>query len=70
MNTIKKECEHCGKIFDASIREVNRGNAKYCSLSCAAKVSKSLQYNQICKSCGKSFASANKNAKYCSTVCK
>ena len=40
-----KKCKHCGKIFKAQNRELKRGNAKYCSLSCAAQVPKSLQYS-------------------------
>ena len=70
MAKIEKECQSCGKSFQADTREVNRGNAKYCSLSCAAKAPKSLQYEQVCKHCGKEFISASKNAKYCSDSCK
>ena len=67
---IEKECQFCGKSFQADIREVNRGNAKYCSLSCAAKAPKSLQYEQVCKQCGQKFMSSSKNTKYCSDSCK
>jgi len=70
MSKTEKNCQFCGKSFQADIREINRGNAKYCSLSCAAKAPKSLQYNQVCKHCGKEFISASKNAKYCSDSCK
>lgn len=70
MAKIEKECQFCGTLFQADTREVNRGNAKYCSLSCAAKVSKTLQYKQVCKHCGQEFMSASKAAKYCSDSCK
>lgn len=70
MAKIEKECQFCGKPFIADSREVNRGNAKYCSLSCSGKAPKQLQYKQICKHCGKEFMSSSKNAKYCSDSCK
>ena len=70
MSKIEKECQFCGKSFQADTKEVNRGNAKYCSLSCAAKAPKSLQYEQVCKHCGQKFMSASKNTKYCSDSCK
>lgn len=66
----EKICQTCGKSFIANNKEIKRGNAKYCSLSCAAKAPKSLQYETICKHCGKSFMSARKNTKYCSDSCK
>ena len=70
MSKVEKECQTCGQIFLADSREVNRGNAKYCSLSCAGKAPKQLQYPQVCKNCGKDFIAASKNAKYCSDSCK
>lgn len=70
MSKIEKICQTCNKSFLADSREINRGNAKYCSLSCVGKAPKQLQYNQICKHCGKEFLSASKNAKYCSNSCK
>ena len=70
MSKIEKLCECCNEPFTADSRELNRGNAKYCSLSCAAKMPKQLKYKQICKHCGKEFNTASKNAKYCSDSCK
>ena len=70
MSKVEKECQTCGQTFLADSREINRGNAKFCSLSCAAKAPKQLQYPQVCKHCGKDFISASKNAKYCSDSCK
>ena len=42
MRKISKICTTCNKPFEADSREHNRGNAKYCSLSCAAKNQKRL----------------------------
>lgn len=42
MSKVEKECQTCGQIFLADSKEVNRGNAKYCSLSCAGKAPKQL----------------------------
>ena len=67
---IEKECECCGKTFQADTRELNRGNAKFCSRSCGAKMSRELNHKLVCKHCGKEFMSASKNAKYCSDSCK
>lgn len=67
---IEKICQTCKKPFYADSKEVNRGNGKYCTQSCASKAPKSLKYKQICKHCGQSFNSASKNAKYCSNSCK
>jgi hypothetical protein len=74
MKNIKRNCKNCNKPFLADKREVNRGNAIYCSLSCvtiyknnysSALLSKSF----ICKHCGNSFNSSQ-IAKYCSISCK
>ena len=70
MAKTEKKCNYCGKVFLAENKEINRGNAKYCSLSCAAKAPKSLQYEQVCKQCGQKFMSSSKNTKYCSDSCK
>ena len=67
---VEKNCETCGKPFQADTREINRGNGKYCCLSCAHKAPKSLQYKMVCKHCGKDFMAATKTAKYCSDSCK
>lgn len=70
MSKVEKECQFCGKLFQADTKELNRGNAKYCSQSCASKVPKALKYEHICKHCGQKFMSASKSAKYCSDSCK
>lgn len=70
MSKSERICQCCGKSFLAENREINRGNAKYCSQSCAGKMSKELEYTHICKHCGREFTSTSKNSKYCSTICK
>jgi hypothetical protein len=37
MTTIKKNCLNCNEEFNAPIREVNRGNGKFCSLKCSGE---------------------------------
>ena len=32
---IIKQCVECNSNFEADTREINRGNAKYCSLKCS-----------------------------------
>ena len=85
MKTITKNCENCSKTFQASAREINRGNGRFCSLKCSANRirsnSRSLkEHNCSCSlpECGKSFyrtIAKIKNAKatglqFCSKVCK
>lgn len=72
MKTISKICEYCNTSFDADIREHNRGNAKFCSISCGMKNSNSNreQINKICKHCGRDYQSSNNNSQYCSKSCK
>ena len=68
---ISKICITCNESFDADIREHNRGNAKYCSLSCASKnrkIKKSLE--KECINCSNKFVTASKETKYCSKSCK
>ena len=74
MKKIEKTCLTCNNTFIADIREHNRGNAKYCSLSCSAKNTNknknNKNINSICKYCNTSFLSGSKEAKYCCTSCK
>ena len=69
---IEKECEFCHKLFMADSRELNRGNAKFCSLSCAAKSRNRNKPLKHCKCvvCNSEFLSVNPKAKYCSDKCK
>lgn len=56
---VTKSCLNCEKLFDALVREVNRGNGKYCSLVCAMKHIGANrprpEANVICAHCNKSF---------------
>lgn len=69
---IEKECKYCSNTFDCDIREHNRGNGEFCSLSCVAKYSNENKelLTLPCKHCGISFNTVSKNAKYCSRSCK
>lgn len=72
MSKIGKNCLNCNKEFQADKKEHNRGNAKYCSLSCAIShinLNKQMVTN-ICRQCGREFKTSNKNALYCSNICK
>lgn len=73
-STISKVCIECNNSFQASSKEVDRGNAKFCSLSCVAKYfnkHKSLNLkNFTCKECSLEFQSASNEARYCSQKCK
>jgi hypothetical protein len=37
VKTISQTCQNCKELFQAQLREVNRGNAKYCSKKCSAE---------------------------------
>ncbi len=64
MKTITQVCQECKSFFQAQLREVNRGNAKYCSKKCSASgVKKKLlaggiisrKHNVECAYCKKTF---------------
>jgi hypothetical protein len=64
MKTITQNCQNCNTFFQAQLREVNRGNAKYCSKKCSATgVKKKLlqkgvasrEHNVECAYCKKTF---------------
>ena len=83
---IEKPCEECGKLFEAPVREVKRGNGKFCSRKCsgAARGKKIIaKYKLIntpnvsCAQCEKEFyknASDQKNSRsglfFCCRKCK
>lgn len=48
-------CQFCQKEFLADKREINRGNAKFCSRSCSSKRTKPQTPNTYCAFCGQSF---------------
>lgn len=72
MKTVEKICEVCYESFLADPREIKRGNAKYCSLSCSAKNPRKniKKFNRNCIYCGNSFLSRCSDSKYCSSICK
>lgn len=64
MKTISQICKQCKEIFQAQLREVNRGNAKYCSKKCSkigankTRIEKNLIVktpNVECSYCNKKF---------------
>jgi hypothetical protein len=79
--TIKKSCLNCYTQFDAEIKELNRGNAKFCNRKCSfewrKKNPKIQKPNCVCAICDKDFyRSASKIAAsksgfvFCSRNCK
>lgn len=49
-----RRCEICNTDFEADVREINRGNARFCSRSCSAKRSrKDKTPNTECATCKK-----------------
>lgn len=72
-------CRYCKNPFDAPIKELNRGNARFCSISCARKnrPAKKQEPNFTCAQCGQEFyrpTSSQKNSRsglfFCSRSCK
>ena len=69
---MEKECLFCKNIFNADLRELKRGNATYCSISCSCSHRNQLKPLKSCKcvTCGNSFDSKSSKAKYCCGKCK
>lgn len=72
-------CEECKCLFDAKDAEVKRGNGRFCSISCGAKMRnrtmlrKSGKVTLICAGCGKNYtikACRVNVTKFCSRICK
>lgn len=55
MKDTTRICETCQGEFLADKREVNRGNARYCSLSCVASRKRVATPNTECAYCGIPF---------------
>jgi Zn finger protein HypA/HybF involved in hydrogenase expression len=81
MKSIEKECLYCKEKFQASLKEVNRGNGKFCSRSCASKLRAALRKpkppNVKCANCGKDFYKNESNKRgsrhsiyFCCRKCK
>lgn len=59
MKTVTKNCLNCDKEFEAPLKEIKRGNGKFCTSKCAgiygySKKSKP-ELNVECRQCGKKF---------------
>ena len=52
MAKIERTCKFCSKSFLAEAKEVNRGNGKYCSLSCCSSYRHPKKPNVECATCG------------------
>ena len=60
MAKIEKSCEFCSKSFLTEKKEVNRGNGKYCSLSCSSKSHKKDKIPNVeCGTCGEKLYRKN-----------
>lgn len=72
MATTERKCKLCGSLFLAENKEINRGNAIYCSHSCSAKdqLKNKVQVTNKCIVCDIEFLSYAKHSKYCSGACK
>ena len=79
MKTLITQCKHCKNKFQVLEKELNRGNGKFCSLSCSSKHQKrqSKKVQCTCYFCNESFyrvPSKLKNSKsglyFCSRTCK
>lgn len=82
---IDKKCQECSVNFQAELKEINRGNAKFCSRKCSlkkglrikVKKQKEAQIKITCSLCEKEIfrsSSKLKNSKhqiyFCSRKCK
>lgn len=79
---ITKNCLQCQQEFNASLRELNRGYAKFCSLSCSTKFNKQIENskklpNASCAECGMVFyvtetrrLRSKSGLLFCTRVCK
>ena len=69
---VEKECIFCKNIFNAESKEIKRGNANYCSISCSIKHRNLLKPYKKCKCivCNNIFDSKSTTTKYCSSQCK
>lgn len=71
-------CKECGAVFEARQAELNRGNAKFCSLSCAAHCANRTRRRErhlvslSCKHCGASYdvkPCRASSSRFCSKEC-
>lgn len=77
MELVGLDCNYCGNSFRAESREVNRGNAKFCSLACSCAYGNKLRKkpkspNVRCVFCQKDIyrkPSSIRGNVYCSKEC-
>lgn len=80
MKTVTKSCLECQQTFEAPLREVNRGNGKFCNLKCsglhnAKQRPPAPTVQVICKHCRKPFVrrpyrmKAKTGLYFCSVEC-
>ena len=67
-------CLFCDEPFEAKTAEINRGNAKFCSIACGVKARPKYvkQPNCKCEICGNDYyvkACRVSTSKYCSKAC-
>jgi hypothetical protein len=56
MKTTNRLCEYCHQLFKASLKEVNRGNGRFCSISCSNRFRKRDPVPNVkCAQCKKPF---------------
>lgn len=60
MKTLTKSCLYCHQNFEAALKEIKRGNGKFCCQSHASiyhgqKIRSALTLNTECAYCGKKF---------------
>ena len=80
MKTVTKNCLFCKKEFEASLKEVNRGYGKFCSIVCSndnKRLKPKKPDNVNCSNCGKScrktqsdIQAAKTGMLFCSRECK
>ena len=61
---IQRRCETCKELFQAPVKEINRGNGRYCSIDCGKRrirIPKIREHNTTCAYCSISFWSRNLN---------
>ena len=73
MKTQTVICKNCEKPFEAQLRELKRGNAKFCCRSCGLTYTNNYRKLHKLKCqyihCNKDYESKNRNSKYCSSRC-
>jgi len=77
MKVIQRDCETCKRSFNAPVREVKRGNGRFCSLSCSSKRTKTKEPNCQCAYCDteiykfpSKIAASKSGLVFCDRACK